>query len=291
MVSLVVPMLIGRGSPREPGPVPNASTPARPNPVGGMHAPRSRVPLVSTIQETMRWTAPPSPDYDRARLQLQRVATHVLARARQAANGRFGLRVTADGIATPMFGADDEVLRIAGNVLIRERQDPDGAHAGTLTITGRSLDELARFAGVDLAAELSVGHDTPPLGDRTSPIDLDPGAAEAVLGWLRLGAVALDRLLAGTTTPSVSQLWPEHFDVAVDVAAAASRVNLGASPGDGSHPGPYLYVAPWEPVRPGDADYWNAPFGSILGRDDLVRSPEPIDAAVTFLHRGLDLLA
>ncbi len=230
------------------------------------------------------------PGYDQARLHLQRIATHVLARARHAANGRFGLRATADGIASPLFGVNEEVLRVAGNVLIRERQDRDGAHTDTLTITGRSLDDLARFAGVDLGAELSVGHDTPPLGDRTSPVDLDPGAAETVLGWLGVGTVALDRLLADTKTPSVIQLWPEHFDVAVDVAAATSRVNLGASPGDSCHAGPYLYVAPWDAERPGDPDYWNAPFGSILGRDDLLMTPEPTDAAVAFLHQGLDLL-
>jgi hypothetical protein len=228
--------------------------------------------------------------YEPARLHLQRIATHVLARARYAANGRFGLRATTDGIATPLFGVSEEVLRIAANVLIHEHQGSDGAHTDTLTITGRSLDDVARFAGVDLGAEFSVGHDTPPLGDRTSPIDLDLGAAEDVLGWLGVGAVALDRLLTDTKTPSVVQLWPEHFDVAVDVAATAGRVNLGASPGDSYHAGPYLYVAPWGAERPGDADYWNAPFGSTLGRDDLLRASEPIDAAVAFLRRGLDLL-
>ena len=52
---------------------------------------------------------------------LQRVATHVLARARFAATGRFGLRATPGGFGTPAFGDGVEVLRVAGEVLVRER--------------------------------------------------------------------------------------------------------------------------------------------------------------------------
>ena len=36
-------------------------------------------------------------------------------------------------------------------------------------------------------------------------------------------------------------LWPEHFDLAIDV----DEVNYGVSPGDGYHGAPYAYVGPW----------------------------------------------
>src|SRR5580704_14219833 len=43
-------------------------------------------------------------DYLTVRSNLHLVATHVLARARFRATGRFGLRVTWDGLGTPAFG-------------------------------------------------------------------------------------------------------------------------------------------------------------------------------------------
>src|SRR5919204_675772 len=46
-------------------------------------------------------------------------------------------------------------------------------------------------------------------------------------------------------------LWPEHFDVAIELGEAT----FGVSPGDENHPEPYAYVAPWNPPPPGD--FWN----------------------------------
>jgi hypothetical protein len=230
------------------------------------------------------------PDFELARTELRRVATHVLARARAQATGRFGLRVTVDGIGTPQFGESEEVLRISGRLLVRERRLADGARTTTLAIHGSSLSELADFASVDLDASLSVGDDTPPLGDTATPIELDPKAADAVLSWHHVGALAIDRLLARAAEPSIIQLWPEHFDVAVDVATANGRVNLGASPGDDFHAEPYLYVGPWGTERPGDSDFWNAPFGAVMGYAELLAAPNALDAATSFLGRGLDLL-
>jgi hypothetical protein len=87
------------------------------------------------------------------------------------------------------------------------------------------------------------------------------------------------------------QLWPEHFDAGCDVAAGGGRVNLGASPGDGFHSEPYLYVGPWGPERPGDATFWNAPFGAAFGHGELLDAGEPVAAAVAFLTKGVELLA
>ena len=78
------------------------------------------------------------------------------------------------------------------------------------------------------------------------------GFAYSVLEELRAGAGA------GARRPARVQLWPEHFDAAVDLGAEAGgrRATFGASPGDGEHPEPYLYVAPWSP--PDDGELWNA---------------------------------
>lgn len=86
------------------------------------------------------------------------------------------------------------------------------------------------------------------------------------------------------------QLWPEHFDAGCDVAAGASRVNLGASPGDATRADPYLYVGPWGSERPDDGAYWNAPFGAVLDHAELLRADDPHATAVAFLRRGTDLL-
>lgn len=225
-----------------------------------------------------------------ARLELQRIATHVLAAARFAADGKFGLRVTPTGIATPAFGTDDTVLRLAGPTIVRESRGQDGTRSKSLGIAGRTLAELANFAGVDLDVSVNVGHDTPPLGEIDAVIELEPAAVEGLLSWFRVGTVALDLVLSRANDPSVIQLWPEHFDVALDVSTGSGRVNLGASPGDEYCADPYLYVAPWESDRPGDPSFWNAPFGAVLVRSQGVDPRNQIDAAVSFMESGLDLL-
>lgn len=239
---------------------------------------------------------PLPPEYTATRDALHRVATHVMARRRVAVNGRFGLRPTPGGFGTPAFGDPDheEVLRTDGTILVRERRDGDGIRTTVAPIAGSSLAALAVFAGVDLSVPLSVGKDTPAVGDATAPLTVDPASA-AVLGqWLHWGAQALDRVLTvlePASEPTVAQLWPEHFDVGLDLAVAGTRVNLGASVGDHYHGAPYVYVGPWSPERPGDPEFWNAPFGSLLGHDDVAGHVDPVAAMTGYFQRGLDLLA
>ena len=225
-----------------------------------------------------------------ARLELQRVATHVLARARFAADGRFGLRVTPGGFTTSSFGPEGNVLRVAGVALIRESRVSGTARSETVVLPGRTLRDLAAFAGVDLAPPFSVGADTPPLGDPDAPLELDVDAAREVTTWFETGAAAIDRVMPEASEPSVAQLWPEHFDVGIDVAVGQGRANLGASPGDADHPEPYLYVGPWGQDRPGDPTFWNAPFGAVLARSAVAAAPDPVARAAAFYRRGLQLL-
>lgn len=85
--------------------------------------------------------------------------------------------------------------------------------------------------------------------------------------------------------PSRVQLWPEHFDVAVDLGPEGNRANFGGSPGDSAHPEPYLYVGPWDrPEREGD--YWNEPFGASLSYGAIKEGADPLD----FLRRGKEMV-
>jgi hypothetical protein len=221
--------------------------------------------------------------YEQTRLELQRVATHVLARRRHARTGRFGLRVLPGAVGTPLF-ADAESLRLTPTALLREA----GGRTTTIPFAGHSLADLAAHAECDLAASFEAGHDTPPLGDTAAALVIHPDAAGALFDWLEFGARALDTVLEGRDA-GVAQLWPEHFDLGLDVGlegGAERRCNLGCSPGDAYSPEPYLYVGPWGPERPGDGAYWNAPFGAVLTRSEA-RAGED---AVAFLREGLDRL-
>lgn len=170
---------------------------------------------------------------------LHRICAHVLARAQHAETGRLGLVVHDGAIATR-----DDALRI-----------PDGGSFG-------SLAQLAADAGVELDPSFSVGHDTPPLGDVHEPLIVDP---DLIRWYVRAWAV-LEDLHDDCThlDPSELTLWPEHMDVAFSVLG----VNLGASPGDSFEARPYAYVGPHGSERPGDAAFWNQPFGASRPWDD-----------------------
>lgn len=226
---------------------------------------------------------------------LSRVAVHIVARARSQATGRFGLRPTVGGFGTPEFGDDLTRVRVSGAWLVRETGGTEGATNIAIAIGGSTLAELAEVAQVDLAADLDVGHDTPAVGDESQRLAVEPVAAEALTDWYDVVVKALDRVVGQLTddaSPTMVQLWPEHFDVALDAAAAEGRrANLGGSPGDGFHAEPYAYVGPWTDDRPGDASFWNASFGAVLVYSDLVGDPDPVDRLTSFYLDGIRRLA
>jgi hypothetical protein len=224
---------------------------------------------------------------------LHLVGVHVVARARVQATGRFSLRVTPGGFGTPEFGAEFRRVRVAHDTLIVEADAPGAPSSAAHAIHGASLRALAAAAGVDLDAALDVGHDTPDLGDPDALLALDADDAGEAVEWFRIVAAALDRVVAAvpaTSGASLARLWPEHFDVALDVVAQPGiRVNLGGSPGDAFSGEPYLYVGPWTADRPGDAGFWNAPFGAALTRSQL-ESGDPVGSAAAFLLDGFHQL-
>ena len=221
---------------------------------------------------------------------LHLVGVHIVARARQQATGRFSLRVTPGGFGTPEFGADSRRVRVAHGTLIVETDAPGAASSTAHAIHGMSMRELADVAGVDLGAAFDVGHDTPEMGDRDGALELDRAGSGAVTEWFGIVAAALDQVLGAVPAASgasVTRLWPEHFDVAIDVGARRDvRVNLGGSPGDTFSGEPYLYVGPWTADRPGDDGFWNAPFGAVCTRSQL-DDGDRVGSAAAFLLDGL----
>jgi len=225
-----------------------------------------------------------SPDLAATRVDLQRVATHILARRRHDLSGRFGLRATPGGIGTPAFGAADalEVVRTSGTNLVHEL----GGVVRVVPMEGVTLGELASAVGVDLNASFSVGKDTPDLGEVDAPLALDADVVAGLAGWYDLGWRALDVIGDRASSPAPIQLWPEHFDASCLVSVGPDpddRCDVGVSPGDQHHDEPYLYVGPWVTRRPGDPSYWNAPFGALVARSAVAS----VDDAVAFFGEGL----
>jgi hypothetical protein len=260
------------------------------------------------------WPAPPAlPSTDAlvaTRLSLHALAEHVLCPARHRVNGKIGLRFTRGGFGTPFFGTDEQV-RVEGATLVYTAFTPARETVTDLTTIGAAASAVGISPG---APDLFVP--TTPL-DVDRPFDLDI-AALAVFGWwfgFAMSVLAQLRAeapsnLPDAPAPSLVQIWPEHFDCAAELGdtAAGHRANFGASPGDATHPEPYLYVGPWdtsflarpepdageesaaEAPAPPDP-YWNESFGSSLPFSALVGPTSARDTALAFFREGRDRLA
>ena len=72
---------------------------------------------------------------------------------------------------------------------------------------------------------------------------------------------------------------------------AGPRSALQAPPGTGKLARPdgaaYLYVGPWDDRRPGDAAFWNAPFGAVRALEEV----GTVEGAAAFLREGLGRLS
>jgi hypothetical protein len=200
--------------------------------------------------------------------------------------------VTPGGFGTPMFGSE-EVVRLAGRHLLREQRPSAEARTGALPIDGSDLGSLMAFVEADLAVPFDAGQDTTDLGDLSRALELDGESTSLIADWFDLVVRVLDVFVAAAEpgTTSVPQLWPEHFDLSVDLAVGVGRANLGGSCGDQFHAQPYAYVGPWGPERPGGGHYWNAPFGAVLEYVDIAAADEPGELMRSFFAEGLDRLA
>ena len=231
--------------------------------------------------------SPPPPTFVATRDAAHRLAVYVISPARRRATGRIGLRASDGGFTTPSYG-DGESVRLRSDVLVRERAGQTTSEPVT------TLAAAAQFVLDDAPdAEGAAGFDVPPLGDPDAPLALDPAAVGLLAAWYGFAFEVLgtlrDQLAAAD--PSEIQLWPEHFDAAMDVAAGAGRATFGASPGDGTSDEPYLYVLPPGPVER-DAT-WNATSftGAVSPLSALVDTPDQRAAALAFLRGRWDAIA
>ena len=217
------------------------------------------------------------------RRALHAVAEHVLAPARHRANEKIGLRFTRHGFGTPFFGADQQVRVEAGELVVVQ-----GTTGQRSPIT--TLADAARRAGLEQpGAPTDVFTPTTSV-DPDETLAIDRPSAQALGDWFGFSASVLEQLRSESDDASLLQLWPEHFDLAVDLGdeAAGRRANFGASPGDEGHPEPYLYVGPWVAQS---GDFWNESWGAGLSYQRLLEADDQRAVALTFLRRGRDLLS
>ncbi|MBY5164109.1 hypothetical protein [Salsipaludibacter albus] len=223
---------------------------------------------------------------------LHQLAFFVLAPRRHAAVGRLGLTAAPGGFTTSWF--DDEgkptLVRIEGVELVVETEDEERrTRPGSVRDACDFLEMPYRETWFD------DFHDPLPPRDPDEALTMDAEAAAVLATWFAFGTAVLEELraTAGAVDPSTVQLWPEHFDPAVEVGSEeyGRRASYGASPGDADHPEPYLYVAPWGDVSA--REWFDDPAfdGASLGHDELLASDDPFATAVAFLRHGHDLIA
>lgn len=196
------------------------------------------------------------------RRALHAVAEHVLAGPQYRASGTIRLRVTGEGFAT----VAEPALTVTATALLTP--------VGPLELLGATCAELAKAFGAEAGPPAGLYKDHAELGP-DEPLHVDPDVAAELLTALRRGDAALRRLAPGETPV----LWPEHFDVGIQL----DEVNYGISLGDSYVGEPYAYVGPWTPR---EGEFWNAPFGAARPLRAL-----PGDALDHFLAQGRALAA
>lgn len=212
---------------------------------------------------------------------LHRVAEAIVAPARKPDN-EISLRATPGGFGTPEFehGGARQRVRVEGDELVRE---VDGEQ--------RRAPLLSLAAAAEPVADLLP--DGPPADE---PLAVDREAALALGAIYGFGAAVLGRLVeaaAPADAATIPRLWPEHFDIAIELGdeAAGLRANYGISPGDTDHHEPYLYVGPWSADVSGRL--WQATgfSGAELGYTDLLAAGDREAAALSFFETRRDALA
>lgn len=227
------------------------------------------------------------------RSALHRLAFYVLSAARESATGRIGLRSTPGGFGTPPFNDADgreRVVRVQGSDLIVET-DGDVQRSPITT-----LGAAAARVGITPDGDRGAEFDVPDIGSLDEPLKVDPDAAALLAEWYRFGFDALAAIRTEATPEddaTEAQLWPEHFDVGIDMgsAVAQARASYGASPGDDGHPQPYLYVAAWSDIDRSDG-FWNDHHfsGASLMLSELSADGDPLRRGISFLREGRDRL-
>jgi hypothetical protein len=198
---------------------------------------------------------------------LHSVAERIVAPARKPDN-EIALEATPGGFGTPVFEHDGvrQQVRVDGVDLVRTA-DGDERRTELTTL------EAARRLVADLVPEALNGE----------PLGVDREAAARLADWHAFGAAILAEIADGSPV----RLWPEHFDVAIELGEA----NYGFSPGDEEHPEPYAYVGPWTAEVSGELWQANGFRGAELTYAELLAAPDQRAAALDFLTSRKEALA
>ncbi|MGA7096943.1 MAG: hypothetical protein WB245_05190 [Acidimicrobiia bacterium] len=228
-------------------------------------------------------------DFSQTRASLHQIAFFALSPARYRAVGRMGLRATPGGFGTPPY--DGVVDRVEGGLLVHETTE------GVATATITTVRDASRFFGGEYQVDWFTDFKDPLTPtDPDRPLPVGDAAARALASWFEFGFDVLGAWgRHGDEEDEVTevQLWPEHFDPALEmgVEARGGRASYGCSPGDPTHDEPYVYVAAWSQVDRSNA-FWNdGSFnGASLGFDALSSASDPEALVLEFFERGYRLL-
>ena len=218
---------------------------------------------------------PLPPGFPQTREGMHRLAEDVIKVAREHATGEFSLVRSRGGFGTRLFGLGRQI-RVEGTELV---------------VASGAGERRAPISSPAAAADL-IGRDDLPEGldPSTDPLGIEADSAAALAAAFEAGEAILRRLAEGAGTgdePTEPTLWPEHFDIAIEMGRSGDglRANYGMSPGDENHPNPYFYVGPWD-ARP-EGDLWNGNgfSGAEISYEELSRAADPVEAAVEFATR------
>jgi hypothetical protein len=229
-----------------------------------------------------RGLQPLPPTFAATRDALHRVAAEILAPACKPHN-EIALRATPAGFGTPEFDFEGAKWQVRV-----ERANLVAAKGGE--------ERKAPLTTLAAAAEF-IGKDSFPDGMPSdgAPLEIDEAAAIALGDWFAFGDGVLSTFREGLPpemNASDINLWPEHFDVALEAGSEddGKRANYGASPGDENHAEPYLYVGPWS--APVEGDLWQASGfkGAELTYAELVGAEDQREAAHEFFAKRMSSL-
>ena len=215
------------------------------------------------------------------------MAYFVAAPARHAANGKIGLRYTHGGFGTPYFG-DGRQVRVENGVLVSQ-----GGVYETRPLTTIS-DACSLFDLPYRETWFEEGFRDPPIpGDPNAPLDVDEESALALGEWFGFGASVLEqtRRTAGAVEVSRVQLWPEHFDLAIEMGPRSLEPLTAPRPVMITIQGPTSMSRPGapsiDPIPTGTTATFN---GASLTYPKLLEAEDQRATALAFFAEGHRLL-
>jgi hypothetical protein len=204
---------------------------------------------------------------------LHRVAERIVSPARKPEN-EIALVATTGGFGTPVFDHEGAVhqVRVDGADLVRRAGDEERrAPLTSLADAGWLVDDLM----------------PPDAALDGEALEVDGAAAGALATWYAFGEKVLEQLAADATAGDARTpvwLWPEHFDIALDLGAEESgqRATYGFSPGDEEHAEPYAYMSPWTADLSGELWQARGFRGAELTYAELLAASDQQAAALEF---------